>query len=46
MFINTTDHPLPINIEKYVSDPIDAFSNRPHATVVNILPKQYIFITK
>lgn len=46
MFINTTDHPLPINIEKYVPDPKDAFSNRPHATVVNILPKQYIFITK
>lgn len=46
MFINTVDYPLPINIEKYVTDPKDAFSGRPHATVVNILPKQYIFITK
>lgn len=46
MFVNTANYPLPINIEKYVNDPLDAFSGRPHATVVNILPKQYIFITK
>jgi cyclomaltodextrinase / maltogenic alpha-amylase / neopullulanase len=46
MFVNTTAHPLPINIEKYVADPKDAFTGRLHATVVNILPKQYIFIAK
>jgi cyclomaltodextrinase / maltogenic alpha-amylase / neopullulanase len=45
MFVNTATHPLPINIEKYVIDPKDAFTGRPHATVVNILPNQYIFIT-
>jgi cyclomaltodextrinase / maltogenic alpha-amylase / neopullulanase len=46
MFVNTSDHPLPISIEKYVPDPKDAFTGRPHATVVNILPKQYIFIAQ
>lgn len=46
MFVNSTHHPLPINLEKYVEDPIDAFTGRPHATVINILPNQYIFITQ
>jgi cyclomaltodextrinase / maltogenic alpha-amylase / neopullulanase len=45
LFVNTTNYPLPINIEKYVENPKDAFTGRPHATVVNILPMQYIFIT-
>ena len=46
MFVNTSDRPLPINIEKYVDNPKDAFTGRPHATVVNILVNQYIFITQ
>lgn len=46
LLANPTDTPMTINVEKYLQQPLDAYSMAPHAIVVTLLPYQYVFLTQ